>query len=75
MYFIISLIYILHWYQIFLKFGAPYNFCLLSRAPQDKATKQLCGAVTSCVAKKVKVKLQLKYKMARLLLEKFTPHQ
>ena len=41
MYFIIGFIYFLHWYQTFLKFGCLYNFCLLSEASQDKATKQL----------------------------------
>ena len=30
------------WYQTFLKFGGLYNFCLLSGASQENATKQLC---------------------------------
>ena len=44
MYFIISFILLLHWHPTFLKFGGLYNFCFLSGASQDKATKQLCPA-------------------------------
>ena len=31
--------------SILLPFGGLYNFCLLSGASQDKATKQLCEAL------------------------------